>query len=92
MKMKKNYIKQYSLQELRERRNQGLTQTKMDALEHPVDPHFWDNVQLVAAAPRVSIHLRLEKDIFEWFKSQGSGHLTRMNAVLKSYYEAHQHH
>jgi uncharacterized protein (DUF4415 family) len=26
----------------------------------------------------------------EWFKAQGRGYQTRMNAVLRSYYEAHK--
>ena len=34
---------------------------------------------------KVSVHLRLDKDVYDWFKEQGRGHLTRMNAVLKSY-------
>lgn len=35
-----------------------------------------------------SIHLRIDRDILEWFRSQGPGHLTRINAVLRSYVEA----
>ena len=32
--------------------------------------------------------MRLDADIVDWFKSQGKGYQTRMNAVLRSYYEA----
>jgi uncharacterized protein (DUF4415 family) len=39
---------------------------------------------------KVSVHLRLDPDVFEWFKSKGKGHLTRMNAVLRAYYEANR--
>ena len=38
----------------------------------------------------MSVHLRVDPDVLRWFKSQGEGHLTRMNAVLRSYYLAHQ--
>ena len=39
-------------------------------------------------APYTSVHLRLDSEAFEWFKKQGEGHLTRMNAVLRSYVNA----
>jgi uncharacterized protein (DUF4415 family) len=39
---------------------------------------------------KVSVHLRVDPDVFDWFKSKGKGHLTRMNAVLRAYYEANR--
>jgi uncharacterized protein (DUF4415 family) len=39
---------------------------------------------------KVSVHLRVDPDVFAWFKSKGKGHLTRMNAVLRAYYEANR--
>ena len=32
--------------------------------------------------------MRLDADVVEWFRSQGTGYQTRMNAVLRSFYEA----
>ncbi len=37
---------------------------------------------------KASISLRLDADILEWFKSQGRGYQTRMNAVLRAFKEA----
>jgi uncharacterized protein (DUF4415 family) len=37
-----------------------------------------------------SVHLPVNSDVFEWFKKQGDGHPTRMNAVLQSYVDAHR--
>ena len=37
-----------------------------------------------------SIHLRVDPDVLAWFRSQGAGHLSRMNAVLRAYYDAHK--
>ncbi len=37
---------------------------------------------------KASVHLRIDSDVLEWFKAQGKGHLTRRNAVLRSYVEA----
>ena len=41
-----------------------------------------------AAARKPSIHLRVDAAVLAWFRSQGPGYLTRMNAVLRNYYEA----
>lgn len=34
--------------------------------------------------------MRLDQDVVDWFKSQGSGYQTRMNAVLRAFYERHR--
>jgi uncharacterized protein (DUF4415 family) len=51
---------------------------------------FWEEARPFIPPEKTSIHLRLDADVLEWFKAQGPGHLTRMNAVLRSYFEAHQ--
>ncbi|PWT80807.1 MAG: hypothetical protein C5B58_10965 [Acidobacteria bacterium] len=48
----------------------------------------WAAAVLVVPLGKESIHLRVDRDVLEWFRSQGGGHLTRMNAVLRAYYEA----
>jgi uncharacterized protein (DUF4415 family) len=35
-----------------------------------------------------SIALRVDADVLEWFKAQGPGYQSRMNAVLKAYRDA----
>ena len=35
------------------------------------------------------ITLRLDTEVLEWFKTQGRGYQTRINAILKAYKEAH---
>jgi len=35
-----------------------------------------------------SIALRVDADVLEWFKSQGPGYQSRMNAVLKAFRDA----
>ena len=37
---------------------------------------------------KVSISLRVDRDVLEWFKDQGPGYQTRMNAVLRAFREA----
>ena len=43
---------------------------------------------LRAPARKASISLRIDADVLEWFKAQGSGYQTRINAVLRAYREA----
>jgi uncharacterized protein (DUF4415 family) len=38
--------------------------------------------------PKASISLRVDADVLEWFKAQGAGYQTRMNAVLRAFKEA----
>lgn len=63
-----------------------------NAAEHEVDipDAFWEEAQPYVPEGKASIHLRVDSDVLDWFRSQGKGHLTRMNAVLRSYYEAHK--
>ena len=34
--------------------------------------------------------LRIDSDVLEWFKKQGQGYQTRINALLRAYMEAHK--
>jgi len=38
--------------------------------------------------PKTSIALRVDADVVDWFKSQGPGYQTRMNAVLRAFKDA----
>ncbi len=45
-------------------------------------------VGLRPVPPKASISLRIDQDVLDWFRSQGEGYQTRMNAVLKAFREA----
>ena len=66
--------------------------TRKDA--HPGPPlpdDFWKHAKVVyPESPKEQVTVRLDADILEWFKAHGRGYQTRMNAVLRSYYEAHR--
>ena len=55
--------------------------------KHQTD-NFWTDRSITMPGGKSSIHLRLDSDVLLWFKAQGKGHLTRMNAVLRAYMEA----
>jgi uncharacterized protein (DUF4415 family) len=55
--------------------------------EFPVD---WSQVEVVVPEPKRLISLRLDADVVEFFRKQGRGYQTRMNAVLRAYKEAQE--
>jgi uncharacterized protein (DUF4415 family) len=73
-------------------RERGEDKTSPDAPEaESLGVDFWRSARVVMPSGKVSVHLRLDSDVVEWFKANGKGHLTRMNAVLKAYVEAQKH-
>ena len=36
------------------------------------------------------LSLRVDADVIEWFKAQGAGYQSRMNALLRAFMEAHK--
>jgi uncharacterized protein (DUF4415 family) len=43
---------------------------------------------LKAVPAKASVSLRIDADVLEWFKAQGPGYQTRMNAVLRAFKDA----
>ncbi len=39
---------------------------------------------------KAQVTLRLDQDVLDWFKAQGRGYQTQINALLRAYMEAHQ--
>ncbi len=48
----------------------------------------WSTVQVGIPGPKQQLTVRFDADVVEWFKAQGAGYQTRMNAVLRSFVEA----
>jgi uncharacterized protein (DUF4415 family) len=82
--------KRLSLTEIKAAIARGEDGTRADAPEaEAMADKFWaSNVVIEPEARKTSVHLRLDAEVLEWFRAQGPGHLTRMNAVLRAYYEA----
>jgi uncharacterized protein (DUF4415 family) len=45
---------------------------------------------LPQSSRKSAISLRLDEEVLAWFRTQGPGYQTRMNAVLRAYMEAAQ--
>jgi uncharacterized protein (DUF4415 family) len=85
----KSTITRYSLSQVKAMRERGENQTSPEAPEaESLGADFWKNARVVMPGGKTSVHLRLDSDVVEWFKANGKGHLTRMNAVLRAYVDA----
>ncbi len=52
------------------------------------DEAFLDSVEMKFSPGKKQIALRVDTDVLDWMKAQGKGYQSRMNAVLRAYYEA----
>ena len=64
---------------------------RSDPDTQPTNAEFWTDATLRVPEKKRLISLRLDPDVIQWYKSQGRGYQTRMNAVLRQYMEAHAH-
>ena len=86
---RKPTIVRYTLDEIEAKIARGESRTRKDAPEAEfLGKEFWSKAKLVMPRAKQAVSLRVDADVVEWFKSQGPGYLTRMNAVLRSFVEA----
>jgi len=50
----------------------------------------WADAVVGLPPPKTPVNAKFDVDVVDWFKSQGRGYQTRMNAVLRRYMEAHR--
>jgi len=53
-----------------------------------LDEEWFKNAEIVFPPGKSAVSLRLDKDVLHWFKRQGKGYQSRMNAVLRAYMDA----
>lgn len=94
-------IKQYSVEEIRAMRARGESRTDWAAVDAMSEEEIeaaiasdpdeagieweWEHAEVVIPKPKEQINLRVDADVLDFFKSQGKGYQTRMNAVLRAY-------
>ena len=59
-----------------------------DDEEGPLPPGWNDNIVLGLPSMKDDVHMRLDRDVLEWFKAQGKGYQTRINAVLRAFVDS----
>ena len=51
---------------------------------------WWKEARVVLPDPKVPVSVRLDRDVLDWFKGQGRGYQSRINAVLRAFMDAHR--
>ena len=98
---KNERIVRYTADELAAMRQRGEGQTdwaRVDAMteeeleasiDHEEEGEFdWSTIHVGIPGPKQQLTVRFDADVIDWFKAQGAGYQTRMNAVLRSYVDA----
>ena len=55
-----------------------------------LDEGFFEKARVVAPPGKKQLTIRLDADVLTWLKAQGKGYQSRINAILRMYYEAHR--
>lgn len=54
-----------------------------------LDTEWFRTARLVMPEPKQAVSLRIDPDVLRWYKDQGPGYQSRMNAILREYAGAH---
>jgi uncharacterized protein (DUF4415 family) len=64
----------------------GKLASGAEAEGEDLGPDFWSKAELVLLEKR-SVHLKIDREVFDFFyhETEGKGHLTKMQNVLRAY-------
>lgn len=84
--MKKRYDRELTTEELLRLRDEDIDYSDIPEL----DDSFWASARVAMPdrTGKTQVTAKFDADMVAWFKAQGRGYQARMNAVLRSYYEA----
>ena len=97
---KKNDTVRYSAEELEAMRRRGEDRTDVERVRRMPDAEIeaqareeaesfdWAKAEIGLPPSKKQLTVRFDRDIVDWFRAQGPGYQTRMNAVLRQYMEA----
>ncbi|MDH3605283.1 MAG: BrnA antitoxin family protein [Candidatus Tectomicrobia bacterium] len=69
-----------------------MSDEEIDQSDIPeLDESFFERATVTFPPSKQQLTIRLDTDILKWLKGQGRGYQTRINAILRAYYEAHKH-
>ena len=75
-----------SLSVKRRKELEMLVDKNIDYSDIPeLNEEFWQKAQVTMPSKKKAISLRLDETVLDWFKQQGKGYQSRINAVLSSY-------
>lgn len=98
MNRKSRNIVSFTADELKAKEQRGEDRTNLERAAHTALPDGadpddameevdWATTELPMPRRKAHASLRLDADMLDWFKAQGRGYQTRINAVLRSYFQ-----
>jgi uncharacterized protein (DUF4415 family) len=99
---KKSHIVSYTADEINSLIAQGKDLTDWKKVDSMTDANIlavcdeddyigaidWDNIQIGLPKRKKAISIMLDSDLLEWFKKNGKGYQTKINAILRSYMQS----
>ena len=85
--IKKNAFSKTNMKKLRQKSDKDICYDDNPA----TTSEFWKDAQIFMPQPKIHVSLRLDEDILNYFKEEGKGYQSRINAVLKAYIKSHPH-
>ena len=55
-----------------------------------LDAGFFRRARVVVPPGKQQLTIRLDTDVLAWLRDQGKGYQSRINAILRAYYDAHR--
>ncbi len=52
---------------------------------------FWNHAKILKPTPKQMVSFRVDVPVLGWFRKQGKGYQSYMNAVLRAFVEANSH-
>lgn len=78
------------IEEIKQFKNTDFSDCPVQTPEQLAQFRRWNDLDPAFYKPRkTDVHIRIDSDVLEWFKSQGKGYQSRINAVLRSYVVKH---
>jgi uncharacterized protein (DUF4415 family) len=100
MSRKSGSIVKHTAAELRAMRKRGETKSDWKTAagkplpsrrdpDDAMDEIDWATTELPAPQRKAPLTLRVDADMLGWFRAQGKGYQTKINAILRRYYQQH---
>ena len=99
--LKEEHIVSYTANELEEMSRRGESRTNWEKVRAQTDEELeasidheeegvvdWSTTTVTIPRPKVSFTMRYDPEILDWFRKQGPGYQTKINAVLRTYIDA----
>lgn len=78
-----------SISKRRLRELKAIKDSAIDTSDIPdLGVRFWKSAKVEVPRAKQAISIRLDPDVLAWFRAQGKGYQSIMNAVLKSFVDA----